>query len=402
MAPLFGVRLDGYKWIRAPRPELYDLRRDPRELHNLAAEDPRRGARLDRELSRLLADSEKHKIVSPKRPVDQETEEMLRALGYLAPSGQRQSLGGMDPKDGIVLYQKLDDARHFAQEEKWPESERLLREILAVTPNNVSAVNVLALVRLQQGDVPGAQREYAHSLGLDPNQFRVFGMLGAIEMNLNHLPEAEKQFRRALEVNPVFVEAMCNLGFLAALRGDDKEAEGWYRKSIQEDPKFPRVWRRLADLYYERGDFPHALEYYRKTLASQPDDFDATIQAGGAARRTGDKGAAARYYLAAEKMRKDSWLPMYNLACLWAVTGKPEPAIKLLESSVKHGLSRTDLLETDPDLASVRRRPEYPELLRRVRNREKLMAMSAEERRTFRASHPFRLRRMKAPAKAGR
>ena len=35
MAPLFGVRHDGRKWIRAPRPELYDLRADPGERTNL-------------------------------------------------------------------------------------------------------------------------------------------------------------------------------------------------------------------------------------------------------------------------------------------------------------------------------------------------------------------------------
>ena len=35
MAPLFGVRHDGRKWIQAPHPELYDLHGDPGELHNL-------------------------------------------------------------------------------------------------------------------------------------------------------------------------------------------------------------------------------------------------------------------------------------------------------------------------------------------------------------------------------
>jgi arylsulfatase A-like enzyme/tetratricopeptide (TPR) repeat protein len=397
MAPLYGVRLDGYKWIRAPRPELYDLKRDPHELHDLAARQPRIAVRLDRELSRLLADSERHKVASARRPLDEETEEMLRALGYLAPPAQRRAVQGMDPKDGIVLYQKLDDARHFAQAAKWADSERLLREILAVTPNNLSAVNVLALVRWEQGDVAGARREYAHSLALDPNQFRVFGMLGAIAVTENELDEAERQFRRGLQVNPVFVEAMSNLGFLAALRGDDKGAEAWYRKAIAGDPQYPRVWRRIADLYYERGDFPHALEYYRKALANQPDDFEATLQAGNAARRANDPHAAVRYFLAAETLRHDSWMPPYNLACLRAVSGQAEKAVTLLETSLKRGFSRSALLATDPDLAAVRQRPEYSDLLRRVKERETMATMDPEERRAYRAAHPFLNRRRRAP-----
>ncbi len=123
---------------------------------------------------------------------------------------------------------------------------------------------------------------------------------------------------------------------------------------------------RLADLYFGRGDFRRALGYYQRTLASQPDDFEATLQAGASARRAGDPQGASRYYLAAERLRPDSWLPLYDLACLWATTGRPEPAAKLLERSLQLGFHRPDLLAGDPDLEAVRRRPEYPELLRRA------------------------------------
>src|SRR5258706_16343829 len=60
MAPLFAIRHDGYKYIRAPRPELYDLRNDPHELHNILPEFPRVGAKLDAELTQLTKDSSSH------------------------------------------------------------------------------------------------------------------------------------------------------------------------------------------------------------------------------------------------------------------------------------------------------------------------------------------------------
>src|SRR5947209_15029841 len=44
MSPLFGLRHGGYKWIRAPKPEVYDLGRDPRETANLYPAAARRGA----------------------------------------------------------------------------------------------------------------------------------------------------------------------------------------------------------------------------------------------------------------------------------------------------------------------------------------------------------------------
>src|SRR4029077_4324510 len=57
MAPLFGIRHGGYKWIRAPKPEVYALPRDPQELKTLSPAEARRGAALDRELTAILDDS---------------------------------------------------------------------------------------------------------------------------------------------------------------------------------------------------------------------------------------------------------------------------------------------------------------------------------------------------------
>jgi arylsulfatase A-like enzyme/Flp pilus assembly protein TadD len=384
MAPLHGVRLDGFKWIRAPRPEVYDLRKDPRELVNLYPGEARLARRLDRELSRLLEESARRALPARNNPMDRETLEMLQALGYLAPAGQRAGVSGLDPldpKDGIVLYDKLEQARHLAQREEWAASEALLREILEVTPANLSARNVLALARLRQGDLVGARDEYLRSLALDPGQFRVYGMLGSIELLKGDLDEAERYFRQGLEITPAFVEAMSNLGMIEALRGHEAGeagAEGWYRRAIAADPTFPRVYRRLADLYYEVGDYGQALKYYRKALEILPGDFDATLQAGNSARRAGNPKAAARYFFHAERLRPDSWIPAYNLACLRATQGQPGRALKLLDTSVKKGLHRADLLEADDDLAAVRKLPGYPELLARVERQEPVRSRSPQ------------------------
>jgi arylsulfatase A-like enzyme/Tfp pilus assembly protein PilF len=367
MAPLHAVRWDGYKWIRAPRPELYDLRNDPKELHNLYPGDERRARLLDAELQRILDESGKRATKAKQNPMTRETQEMLQALGYLAPGAERRGVSGMDPKDGIKIYNKLEDARHLAQRKKWEESARLLNEILAQLPGHVSARNVLALCRLRQGRLQEAKDQYLRSLATDPNQFRVHAMLGTVALMQGRLEEAEKQYQTVLAANAGFVEAMANLGFIASLRGDDKSAEEWYQKAIAADPGFPLARRRFGDLHYEAGRYADALGFYEKALEVSPHDFRAAIQAGNSARRLKDPEKAASYFRRAAAMRPDSWVPSYNLACLFAVDGRTKDALAALEVAVSKGLNLPRLLAGDPDLASLRDEPGFRQMADRVR-----------------------------------
>ncbi len=379
MAPLFGIRAGGFKWIRAPKPEVYDLRRDPQEVHNLYPAAARQGAALDRQLAAILDDSRRRALAPQKSPMDGETARSLRALGYLAPAAERQVMAGMDPKDGLPLYERLEAARHLAQQKKWPEAERMLRGVVADSPRNTSAIGILALTLLRQGDLAGAREQYLRVLAIDPKDSREYIMLGAISMIEGDLDGAERNYHQALAITPGFVEAMSNLGMIAALREDDAEAEAWYRKAMAVDPSFPAAYRRLGDLHYERGDFAGALGLYRKALAELHDDFVSAVQAGNCARRTGDTTLAGEMFRRAARLRPESWVPVYNLACLQAVGGRPEEALATLGTlEATKGFRRISLLESDPDLETVRHLPGYGAV------RSRLRAAAVEQRKAAR------------------
>lgn len=367
MAPLAGIRSNGYKFIRAPRPELYNLKTDPRELTNLYASDPRRAAVLAQELERVLAASKRMSIEPSDNPMTRESMENLISLGYLTPQRDRAGMGGIDPKDGIYIYNKLEEARHLAQQQKWEESERLLREILTALPGHVSARDVLALTLVRQGRFEEAAKEYRRSLQDDPKQARILAVLGSLELRRGRLDQAVVLLKAALEVTPGFVEAICNLGFVQALRGDEAGAREWYARAVATDPSFPRTHTLIADLYFERADWKPALAEYENALRIVADDFQALIQAGNCERRLGDPAGAEGFYRKAEKLRPDSWIPAFNLACLKSIGGSPTEAMTLLREAVDRGLDNPALLARDADLQSVRGLPEFRELQKKVR-----------------------------------
>src|SRR5258706_363776 len=129
-----------------------------------------------------------------------EIEESLQALSYLASHAERAGMQGMDRKDGLPIHNKLEEARHFAQQKKWGQAEAKCLEVVALTPRNVSAINVLGLIGVKTGDHEKAVKYYEQSLAIDPQQFRVHGVLGGIAITEGELDRAQKEFQTAIEL----------------------------------------------------------------------------------------------------------------------------------------------------------------------------------------------------------
>ena len=357
MAPLFSVRKGGFTFIRAPRPELYDLKNDPGETKNLYG-DPAyqtKADALDVELEKLLNDSAKHEIAAQSSPMSKETMEALQSLGYLQGSNDRAAAGGIDPKDGIAVYSELEDARHLAQRKKWPAAEKALKAILAQMPRHFSARSVLALVEFKRGRLDEAKAQYLELLAQDPKQFRLYGMLGQIAMLQDKLDESERYNLEALKVAPQFVESMGQLGLLAMLRGDVAGAQQWYDKALAIDPSFPTLHRRLGDVLFERGNFAGALKEYQAAYARQSKDLRSLLQAGASARRVGDGALAETLLREAIEKKPSSWIARYNLACLLAQRGDADAAFAALDDAVAHGMLYPNLLERDEDWDALRK-----------------------------------------------
>lgn len=372
MAPLHAVRWRGFKYIRAPRPELYDLRADPRELDNVISKHESRATEMSRILDRMMTPRSGHAPAARSVPMDQETTSMLRALGYVASDDDRAGMDGIDPKDGIRQYNKLETARHFAQADRWTECERELRELLAAAPANASARNILALSLTRQSRWREAEQEYAESLRASPNQARVLGALGFLKIQLDELDAAESVLQQALRLTPRYVEAMANLGFVETLRGNQAAADAWFKRAEAEDPQYPRMFRAYADLFFQRGDYASAYANYKKTLTAVPNDFPSLIQCGACARRVGEMAAAADYNRRAAQLRPDAWIPPYNLACLKALAGDAQGALADLAIAVANGLDSADRVLADADFTALRQRPDFVALVERLRSSRKL------------------------------
>jgi hypothetical protein len=142
-AALRALRFGQWKFIDAPRAELYDLEKDPRELTNILRSNSSEATTLRAELSKLLT---RHAASAkpPQLDTSNGTRKALESLGYLAGT-QSQSAGkGPDPKDRIAEYQLFERSLDAFYAHRLEAAITGLRRVLAQDPGNQPAARALA------------------------------------------------------------------------------------------------------------------------------------------------------------------------------------------------------------------------------------------------------------------
>jgi len=248
-APLRSVRADRFKFIEAPRPELYDVSGDAGELHNLY--EPWNVE--VKKLREILVESRvKVGAATPSRgTVDPNTVEELQALGYLgaADVGSATNVPEPsllpDPKDKIAEQNFLHSAFLAAEENHPAGARQALQKVLQLNPESFPALQQMGELQLAAGEYkdaaqnlrqahhkqPGdatvlylegeawdkagetssAREALESSLKLNPRQFPARLLLGQIYLRLKQANAAADQFEAALLLQPESAEAQAGL-----------------------------------------------------------------------------------------------------------------------------------------------------------------------------------------------
>jgi TolB-like protein/DNA-binding winged helix-turn-helix (wHTH) protein/tetratricopeptide (TPR) repeat protein len=170
------------------------------------------------------------------------------------------------------------------------EAERLLEQALALEPDDVSALSILAHCKLYEvwvgtaADPAGAIAE-AHRIALeavDAGSFDAFAhyTLGVVLSMMNRLDEAKAEQRRALELNRYLAAASGELGRLLAFEGRSDEAVAHSERAIAASPNDPHAWlwfRSKAIARFIAGDYEAAARDAADACARGPERFPLHI-----------------------------------------------------------------------------------------------------------------------------
>ncbi len=270
---LRSVREGKWKYIQAPRPELYDLENDPGEHRNLADVEPSRMEALQASLGGFLAaESSARDPGSPGASLPLDLREKLAALGYVGGPGAAGAADpGADPKDKIDDFKIATDLM-----------ER-------------------GLVRLGERDFAGSAELFRDLLGRGVRSFELHFYLARSLLALKRHREAAAEFEQAV-------------GF---------------------EPGYPAGWEGLADCRVVLGDLRGAVEAIRSGQESSPRDAGLRTREARLWRRLGEREKARRAYESALPLAPDDALLRVHFAELLRDMGEVEEAIRRLREAVE-------------------------------------------------------------------
>ncbi len=235
---LVGIIDGDWKFIRAPRSELYDLKRDPGEERDLVSREAGTAARLNRTLDEVIHDH-LSAAESGRRTMTGDEEARLRSLGYLGAGGGPPVGKGPrpDPKDRIgenTIHQK---ARLLEGEGKFAEAEKYYRELLGLRPDVPwHYVKLGALLGKEERMDEGIE-VLKEGLKNVPDSVVLLSRLASFYMKAGRFAEASESSRAALKRDPRNFDALVVAGWSEDMRGNWAEAAGFYKEALDIEPE---------------------------------------------------------------------------------------------------------------------------------------------------------------------
>jgi serine/threonine protein kinase/tetratricopeptide (TPR) repeat protein/TolB-like protein len=267
------------------------------------------------------------------------SDEGYRRLGsaYLAAGQNEPAIRALEKAVELNPYYWVNQnalGNAYRQTGSYEKALKNFQQVTQLEPQNEIGYANLGTVYASMGRYEESIAPLQKAIQLGPQPAEISN-LGTSYFYLHRYPEAVKQFEKAVELNPNDETMMGNLadGYRAA--GQMDKARPTYDKAIalafralNVNPRSATTMGSLALYYAKKGDMGEAVGWIQRARGLDPSSVDLI-------------GTSAEVH---------------------ALCNRPEEAIADLKKGLQLGLT-TATIESDPELDSLRKRPDYQALM---------------------------------------
>ena len=273
---LRGSENTKYHFIDAPRPELYDLAKDPGEVRNLFTEKKAVAEEMHAKLASMIRDYSAGKELAEKTGLDPALMERLKALGYAGFSGGSDptisSRDLPDPKDRVATYELISDAIADSQHGLYRESLEKLESAVKTEPNSVPAHYLQGLDFYHLKMYSEAVEELQKTVQLSPDYALAYFNLGMAQAHAGQIDAAIATLQRTLQLDATNFEAAYNLGVAFLQKKQLEPAAAAFRQLVTINPELARGHRALGETLLYQNKLDDAIAELRRAVELAPQE----------------------------------------------------------------------------------------------------------------------------------
>jgi arylsulfatase A-like enzyme/Tfp pilus assembly protein PilF len=270
---LVGIVSGPWKFIQAPRPELYDLKNDPGEKIDLAGSSANKASELRKMLEQeLLRLSARPGAQGGPAAVRIDDQEKLRSLGYVNFAPAKPGSAAPDPKDKIGLLKLIQQAQAFELEAKYADAERVYREIVAEIPDSPESYVNLAIVQARQNRFDQAIATLDLGIARIPDSEILLVRLGHTYLVTGRVKEALATMEKVLVLNPQNVDALTVCAGALEATGRKGEARSFYERALAIEPESRHLRMSYAGNLGSAGKLREAIKVYESLIVDFPEE----------------------------------------------------------------------------------------------------------------------------------
>ncbi|HET6933002.1 MAG TPA: sulfatase-like hydrolase/transferase [Candidatus Acidoferrum sp.] len=271
---LVSLRTGNQLYVRAPKPELYDMAADPGAKTNLYATKRPTAVRLAVQLDSFVKRISEGAPQALQDNLDEKSREKLSALGYTASSATRP-VSRTDPKDRIDVANDMHDASLAIEEGKEASVIPLLLNVVTKDPQVQAAQYYLGIAYSRNGKFAKAIPPLRKAVELRPDALMAQYELAICLYETGDLKTAAAHFEILVENRPDWSDARYSMASIYARTGRPEEAAKNLLIVLQGEPDHYRANLLLGRMLFLNGTFDEALPYLEKAAAVQADSREA-------------------------------------------------------------------------------------------------------------------------------
>lgn len=157
------------------------------------------------------------------------------------------------------------------------EAEILIKQLLRVDPENISGLQLHALILHKDRNYNEAISLLKKAIKIAPDNAQNYNNIALCYLHNNETELSEANIIKAIELEPENCNFLCNYGLIQKASGNNTKALETFYKALELNQLDSKIWESIGSSYGQEKEYEKAIFFFNKALEINKDDLGAHV-----------------------------------------------------------------------------------------------------------------------------